>query len=152
MVGEGRIQPPDDFIRLPRQTATNRRVNRIQAGSEPIDGETQGIGQLDIVHQKAQDLVSADLGPVELTVGFKSIAGPKEAGPVTLLFGRILDVCTVRLKQRADELRPLDEAPDAHKMPARVPPHGTRADAVEELHRLNNVAVQHDGFSGPDVH
>ena len=123
-----------------------------QARPEPIDGETQGIGQFSIVHQKAQYLVSPNLGTVELAVGLKGITGPKEARPVTILLGRVPDVCTMRLKEGTDELGPLDKSTDAHKVPACVPAHGTRAHAVEELDRLDDIAVQHNGFPGPDIH
>ncbi len=41
MVGEGRIQPPNDFIRLHRQASTDWRVNDLQAGPDLIDCETQ---------------------------------------------------------------------------------------------------------------
>ncbi len=109
------------------------------------------MGQPGIISQKVQHLFFPDLGTVQLTIGFKSIAGPQKADPVAFSLGRIFSSGTVRFEKRANELDALDETPEAHEVPSCVLTHRACANAVEELHGLDDVPIQHGGVAPPDI-
>ena len=88
--GKDRGQTTGHLMGRRGNSPCGQRVDCFQTAPNPVHCKTQRMGQPGIIYQKVQHVFFPDLGTVQLTISFKSVAGPQQADPVAFSLGRIL--------------------------------------------------------------